>query len=573
MNKKKWISLVVGGLVLVTAGLLTAAEYNSPWVKTQALYLNNVLVTSTAAELNANDVTAGTATANKALVLDASKAISTITTLGATTGNIVTVNATNIDAGASGTLGSVDVFPTTASRGKFSIACTDQTGDTAVTLNANAMGQATTVNIADPGIAASYVVQSTGAISLAEANVLDAVTPGTATASKALVLGASKEIATITTLTATTGNIPTVNATDIDAGASGTAGSVDVFPTTASHGKLIVAVTDQTADTNVTLQVDAMGQATSVHVPDPGAAASYIVQSTAALTLGEADVLDAVTAGTVAVSKALVVDANKDLGDLRNLDAVNYDAGLSGTAGSVDIFLTTASSGKITISAADSAGDTTTAITNASQAGARTYTIPDAGASANFVMMTSAQAVAGTLTRADLTEETLVAYGIPVNQIMAADGAPLGVTETAGDFFLNLGTNFMNLRGEEANNETETSVGYIQFILPPEYVAAGDVKIRFRCQLDGAGTDNSSTLDVEAFEMADGAVGSDICATAAESFAAKSTYYNKDFTITATGLVAGDILVIKVTVAVIENASAALAFYSDPPKMLLDIKG
>lgn len=42
-------------------------------------------VTSTAAELNYVDVTAGTATANKALVLDSNKAIETITTLGVTT--------------------------------------------------------------------------------------------------------------------------------------------------------------------------------------------------------------------------------------------------------------------------------------------------------------------------------------------------------------------------------------------------------------------------------------------------------------------------------------------------------
>jgi hypothetical protein len=39
----------------MTAGWLVAAEYNTPWVKTQALYLNNTLVTSTAAELNALD--------------------------------------------------------------------------------------------------------------------------------------------------------------------------------------------------------------------------------------------------------------------------------------------------------------------------------------------------------------------------------------------------------------------------------------------------------------------------------------------------------------------------------------
>lgn len=175
--------------------------------------------------------------------------------------------------------------------------------------------------------------------------------------------------------------------------------------------------------------------------------------------------------------------------------------------------------------------------------------------------------------RASLAEDALQAYGIPVNQIMAADGAPLAVAETEGDFFLSLGTNTIQLRGEEAISETETSVGYILFVLPPEYVSAGDVNIRFRCQLYGAGTNNGSTLDVSAYEQADGAVGADICATDAVTFAAKATYYNKDFTITATDLIAGDILLIKITASVIESAASALAFYSDSPKLMIDIKG
>lgn len=179
----------------------------------------------------------------------------------------------------------------------------------------------------------------------------------------------------------------------------------------------------------------------------------------------------------------------------------------------------------------------------------------------------------GDIGRAKLTEDAAAAYGIPINQVMAADGAPLAVTETAGDFYLNLGTNTINLRGEEAISETETSIGYVQFVLPPEYVAAGDITFRLRCCIAGAGTNNASTIDISAYKYADGAVGSDICATAAQTFAAKTTYYNKDFTITATGLVAGDCLIVKITAVITESAGSALAFYSDPPKFLLDIKG
>lgn len=62
------------------------------------------------------------------------------------------------------------------------------------------------------------------------------------------------------------------------------------------------------------------------------------------------------------------------------------------------IFPLTASKGSLLISATASAGDTVTEITNASQAGARTYTIPDAGASANFLMSAGAQTASGAQT-------------------------------------------------------------------------------------------------------------------------------------------------------------------------------
>lgn len=72
------------------------------------------------------------------------------------------------------------------------------------------------------------------------------------------------------------------------------------------------------------------------------------------------------------------------------VNATNVDAGASGTAGSVDVFPATASKGKISIVAADSAGNTTTTITNASQSGARTYTLDDVGGNASFAMLAAA---------------------------------------------------------------------------------------------------------------------------------------------------------------------------------------
>jgi hypothetical protein len=132
-------------------------------------------------------------------------------------------------------------------------------------------------------------------ISATELGYIDGVTAGTALASKAVVLGASKDIATITsatitTLTSTTGNVTTVNATNIDAGASGTAGSVDVFPANASKGKATITCTDQTGDTAVSVVVGAMGAARTITLRDPGAAASILTttDATAAATTATA---------------------------------------------------------------------------------------------------------------------------------------------------------------------------------------------------------------------------------------------------------------------------------------------
>lgn len=116
------------------------------------------------------------------------------------------------------------------------------------------------------------------------------------------------------------------------------------------------------------------------------------------LGIAESAALDGVTAGTVAASKAVVADANKDVTGFRNVDVVSLDAGASGVAGSVDVFPATAAKGKLTITAANSAGDTVTSIVNASQAAARVYTIPDAGADASFAMTAGAQTLNGVKT-------------------------------------------------------------------------------------------------------------------------------------------------------------------------------
>lgn len=136
----------VNGKMFLNEGSATSCDFNEVSVLTAA---QEALIATNAALL---DATPGTASANNAIICDGSNGVSGLTTL-----VVSTLTGVNIDAGISGVAGSVDVFPSTASKGKFTLSCDDQTGDTAVTLKPGEMAQATVLGIADPGAAGAYV--------------------------------------------------------------------------------------------------------------------------------------------------------------------------------------------------------------------------------------------------------------------------------------------------------------------------------------------------------------------------------------------------------------------------------
>jgi hypothetical protein len=141
-------------------------------------------------------------------------------------------------------------------------------------------------------------------------------------------------------------------------------------------------------------------------------------------------------------------------------------------------------------------------------------------------------------------------------QFKGADGADLALSETAGDFFRNIGTNQWLIDGE-ATNETEVSVGWASFVLPAGYIAGGAISIVISAMVILAGdaaNNAASTIDVEVYKQSkvNGTVGADICATAAQALATAGADYS--FTVTPTGLAAGDKLVVKLTTSVVETA-------------------
>ena len=158
---------------------------------------------------------------------------------------------------------------------------------------------ALTLDMSDGGAAtftgsitcATSLTIGSAAMSEADLEQLDGITAGTAAASKALVLDSNKDIGTIRNLTID-GVFTDGNYTFDTAGNVSGLGTVGCGAITSS-GNLAVTGTI-TGDTSLTLD-------------------------STTITTAEIGVLDSVTAGTAAASKALVLDSNKDIGTIRNL--------------------------------------------------------------------------------------------------------------------------------------------------------------------------------------------------------------------------------------------------------------
>jgi hypothetical protein len=139
------------------------------------------------------------------------------------------------------------------------------------------------------------------------------------------------------------------------------------------------------------------------------------------------------------------------------------------------------------------------------------------------------------------------AVSIPLNalrvQAAAKDALPdapnataLGLADAAGSL----------LTGTQTNNTSASEVAAFTFALPEKYVDGEAVTVRVRAKVSAA-RQVSATVDVVAKKQGDTGLGSDICATAAQNLT--TSYVNYDFTITPTGLVAGDVLWIEVYLA------------------------
>src|SRR5580692_1859440 len=391
------------------------------------------------------------------------------------------ISGGNIQAGLSGTAGRLTSFPSTAARGSLSLAAVANTGNTATVISNNPMGQASTINIPDPGNAVGQLLVAAGATPFVSGNIPVA----SGTAGKMVDSGKSaagipsvttpttlNHIATYTDTNGDLGQNPgtAITSGNIQAGSVGAwsefvGGSLILNNDVANTGVFEVVPTANSGNFAVELTNDAFGQASQVHIPDPGNAQSQLliaatttpfVDGNFPMNVGTAGKMmdSGIPVDTIATTTNVVLldpGANQTIItgnlDLQNGSFVVGNAGGSGAPGEVILFNTNSPTGNFTIAVAATpfGGFSTTLTTDTRLASDNIYVLADSGLGSGTpglipVISSSAPLVSGNVVIADLGTNTVLAdSGIAGNAIMSltannamADGSGIILAKVNG---------------------------------------------------------------------------------------------------------------------------------------------
>ena len=354
--------------------------------------------------------------------------------------------------------------------------------------------------LASGAITSSGVVTGTGftvgsaVINEAELEQIDGITAGTAAASKALVLDSSTNISGIGTISSgaiTSSGV--VTATGFTIG-SAVINEAELETLDGITGGTIIASKAMIVDANKDIGIvrnltidgtfsdgnytfDTSGNVSGLGTIGSGAITSTGVVTATGFTIGSAviieaelETLDGITAGTAAGSKAVVLDANKDIGTLRNITlSGELDAGSLDVSGNADID-GTLEADAITVNGvtlAEYIADTTGAMVSSNTETGITVTYEDGDNTLDFALGAAQTTITSLLatdikigedndTKIDFeTANEIHFYAAAAEQVYVADG----VFGPQTDSDVDLGTT--GVRWKDAFIDTVTTTGAI----------------------------------------------------------------------------------------------------------------
>jgi hypothetical protein len=183
--------------------------------------------------------------------------------------------------------------------------------------------------------------------------------------------------------------------------------------------------------------------------------------------------------------------------------------------------------------------------------------------------------------RTSLVQDDFQVYQLPLERFRVWDAYATALPGTSATDDLGLitgtfGTAPPYIGTGDVKNTTITRYARVGYCLPPEYVAGQSVRVNLHAGMITTVSSGVATVDVEAYKLAqDGTTGvdTDLCTTAATTIKSL-TFSDKPFDITATALSPGDWLDIRITINIVDSATATAVIGAIlAAEMHIDIKG
>lgn len=188
--------------------------------------------------------------------------------------------------------------------------------------------------------------------------------------------------------------------------------------------------------------------------------------------------------------------------------------------------------------------------------------------------------VSPNIPRSSLLQDDLAVYTIPMTEFRVWDAFETNLPGTsATDDLALIGGTFATASPTIQTSDLKTAGATTRYArallrIPAEYVDAETVTLRFHAGMKTTISDGTATLDVQAFKVdEEEGISADLVATGATTINSL-TMADKNFSITATALTAGDLLDVRIAVAVNDTATGnAVIAIIGSVKLLCDVKG
>ncbi|WP_425618036.1 hypothetical protein NA78x_001729 [Anatilimnocola sp. NA78] len=173
-------------------------------------------------------------------------------------------------------------------------------------------------------------------------------------------------------------------------------------------------------------------------------------------------------------------------------------------------------------------------------------------------VMTARASISGAVARGQLTQDDLKPYPVLLTEAKTWDAVQTNIPVTPANDDLGLvtgtlGTDTPTLQSGDGKNTTITRYAGFFVPVPAEYVDGETITVVFNAGMLTTVANGTATIDLQAYRV--GAPTVDVCATAAQSINSL-TAADKSFTITPTGVVAGELLFCRVAIAITDSATA-----------------